>query len=61
MGEKRGATGNTLGNLMGTCWEQRKKEKKEMKSRHFECMLSLCIRCMKFLFPKLFITIFGLG
>jgi hypothetical protein len=55
--------------------EQRKKEKnpsptppttptqnlKEKKSRHFECMLSLPIGCIKFLFPKLFITIFGMG
>jgi hypothetical protein len=30
---------------------------KTKKSRHFECMLSLPIGCMKFLFPKLFITI----
>jgi hypothetical protein len=34
---------------------------KEKKWRHFECMLSLPIGCMKFLYPKLFITIFGLG
>jgi hypothetical protein len=34
---------------------------KRKKSRHFECMLSLPIGCMKFLSPKLFITIFGLG
>jgi hypothetical protein len=34
---------------------------KEKRPRHFECMLSLPIACMKFLFPKLFITIFGLG
>jgi hypothetical protein len=34
---------------------------KEKKSRHFECMLSLPIGCMKFLFPKLFVTIFGLA
>jgi hypothetical protein len=59
---------------MRTFWEQRKNEKnpfppapaptqnlKEKKSRHFECMLSLPIGCMKFLFPKLFVTIFGLG
>jgi hypothetical protein len=25
---------------------------KKIKSRHFECMLSLPIGCMKFLFPK---------
>jgi len=37
------------------------KNLKENKSRHFECMLSFSIDCMKFLFPKLFITIFGLG
>jgi hypothetical protein len=35
---------------------------KEKKTRHFECMLSLPLGCMmKFLFPKLFLTIFGLG
>jgi len=34
---------------------------KEKKTRHFECMLSLPIGCIKFLFPKLFVTIFGLG
>jgi hypothetical protein len=28
---------------------------------HNECMLSLPIGCMKFLFPKLFVTIFDLG
>jgi hypothetical protein len=44
--------------LKETCWEQRKNEKipapklKRKKSRHFECMLSLPIGCMKFLFPK---------
>jgi len=31
------------------------------KSRHFECMLSLPIGCIEFLFSKLFVTIFGLG
>jgi hypothetical protein len=34
---------------------------KEKKSRHFECMLSVPIGGMKFLFPKLFVTIFDLG
>jgi hypothetical protein len=72
---KRGAIGNTLGepigNLKGTWWEQRiflikllpplNQKHKRKKSRHFECMLSLPIGCMKFLFPKLFGTIFGLG
>jgi hypothetical protein len=58
---------------MGTFWEQKKKGKnppplppppknfKEKKSRHFRCMLSLPIGCMKFLFPKLFVANFGLG
>jgi hypothetical protein len=30
---------------------------KEKKSRHFECMLSLPIGCMKFLFSKLGVVI----
>jgi hypothetical protein len=60
-----------IGNLKRTCWEQRKNEKnpphlptqnlKEKETSHFECMLSLPIGCMKFLFPKLFATTFGLG
>jgi hypothetical protein len=37
------------------------KLKGKIKSRHFECMLSLPIGCMKFIFPKLLVTIFGLG
>jgi hypothetical protein len=37
------------------------KNLKEKESRHLECMLSFPIGCMKFLFPKLFVTIFGLG
>jgi hypothetical protein len=55
---------------MQTCWEQGKNEKetsvppfqnlKEKKSRHFERMLKLPIGCMKFLFQKLFFTIFCL-
>jgi len=28
---------------------------------HHDCMLSRPIGCMKFLFSKLFVTIFGLG
>jgi hypothetical protein len=61
-----------LVNIMGTHWELEgnKGEKKsspapqtlkEKESRHFKCLLNLPIGCMKFLFPKLFITIFGLG
>jgi hypothetical protein len=61
MGLKRGAIGNTLGehigNLEGTYWEQRTNEN---KSRHFKHMLSFPIGCMKFLLPKLFITIMKL-
>jgi hypothetical protein len=38
-----------------------KRKPQTQKSRHFECMLSLLIGCMKFLFPELFVTIFGLG
>jgi hypothetical protein len=34
---------------------------KEKTTAHHECMLSLPIGCMKFLFPKLLVTIFGLG
>jgi hypothetical protein len=34
---------------------------KEKTRAHHECMLSLPIGCMKFLFPKLFVTIFDLG
>jgi hypothetical protein len=56
--------------LKGTCWEQRKNEKnpssphpklKNEKFRHFECMLSLPIGWMKFLFPKLFVPILNCG
>jgi hypothetical protein len=36
-------------------------KEKRKNSRHFECRLSLLIGYMKFLFPKLFVTIFGLG
>jgi hypothetical protein len=57
------------GNMLGTK-EKRKKilpphhptqNLKGKKSEHFECMLSVPICYMKFLFPKLFVTIFGLG
>jgi hypothetical protein len=59
-------------NMLGTHWEQRKKNKKlpsppphftslsEGKNRaHHECMLSLPIGCMKFRFPKQSVTLFG--
>ncbi len=72
-GPIRNTLGEHIGNLMVT-WRERVGNKgnmkkillpppqnlKEKKSRHFECMLSLPIGCMKFLLPKLFITIFGL-
>jgi hypothetical protein len=58
------------GNMLGTK-ERRKNsssslspktlKKKKKKTRHFECVLSLPIECMKFLCPKLFVTFFGLG
>jgi len=35
--------------------------KKEKTRAHHECVLSLRIGCKNFLFPKLFVTIFGLG
>jgi hypothetical protein len=43
--------------------EKQKKNspQKEKTMAHHECMLSLPIGYMKFLFPKLFITILGLG
>jgi hypothetical protein len=34
---------------------------KGKKSRHFECMLTLPIGSMKFIFPKPFVTIFKGG
>jgi hypothetical protein len=34
---------------------------KGKNARHVECMLGPSIGCMKFLFPKEFLTIFGLG
>jgi len=73
MGLKRGAIGNTigkhignLGNIKGTCWEHvgnkgkmKKIPPRQEKTRaNHECMLSLPIGCMKFLFPKLFVPIF---
>ncbi len=48
-----------IGNLKGICWDRRKNEKnpapsnlKGKRSRHFECVLSLPIGCMKFLCSK---------
>jgi len=71
--EMWGGLENTLGThweLEATCWEQRINEKKSppsspqlkrKKNQGIECMLNLSVGCMKFLFPKLFVTIFGLG
>jgi hypothetical protein len=55
--------------MAGAEIEQGKKTKKncpqpaqkEKARAHHECMLSLPIGCMKFLFPKLLVTIFGMG
>jgi hypothetical protein len=54
--------------MMGTHWELEKnppppnppKKRKKKYQGTFECMLSLSIGCMKSLFPKLFVTTFGL-
>jgi hypothetical protein len=58
---KRGAIENTLGEHIGNLRNILGTKEKEKESRHFECILSLPIGCMKFLFPKLFVSIFGLG
>jgi hypothetical protein len=54
VGEHIGNLGNILGtHWVGTYWELGKNElKRKIKSRHFECMLSLPIGCMKFLCSK---------
>jgi hypothetical protein len=61
-GIKQGAIGNTLGNLKGTCWEQRENEKnppltpqnlKGKKSRCLECMLQPTHWLHVFLVPKI--------
>jgi len=58
------------GNMTVTHWEQAEKTKnpslplplqKEKNWVVHDCMLSHPIGCMKFLFPKLLITSFGLG
>jgi hypothetical protein len=67
-------TKEQLGNLrrsMRTPWEDIGNEggkkscspssPKEKNWTPHECMLSLLVGCMKLLFPKLFVTIFGLG
>jgi hypothetical protein len=59
---------------MGTHWEEGKINKKSLSPppvpiphmsirKKLDCLsvLSLSIGCMKFLFPKLFITVFHLG
>jgi len=53
-------------NTLGT-WKKKQKitppipAPKENAWAHHECMLSLPIGCIKSLFPKLFVTIFGVG
>jgi hypothetical protein len=68
MGLKQGAMGNTLGAQIGNKGKMKKYPpprphllQKEKTRAHHECMLSLPIGCMKFLFPKLLVTIFGPG
>jgi len=58
--------------MLGTHWEPKKNEKKPsshpppgpfsqnlkgIKARHLECTVGPSIGCMKFLFPKEFITV----
>jgi hypothetical protein len=56
-----------FGNFMGTMDKNKKFPvphpscSKRKKLDRYECMLSLPIGCMKFLFPKLLVTILGLG
>jgi hypothetical protein len=49
-------------NIKGTSWDKRKMKKSppspEKTRANHECMLSLLIGCMKFVFPKLFVAIF---
>jgi len=59
-------TGEHIGNLKGTYEHIGKlpppQNIKGKKTRHPECMLlGLRVGCMKFLFPKDLVTIFGLG
>jgi hypothetical protein len=61
------------GNMLRAHWEQGKNTKKQsppprppptpkrLKRVYHECMLNLRIVCTKFLFPKLFVTIFWPG
>jgi hypothetical protein len=59
-------------NIVQTHWEAGKYEKKSLpppppsnikgkKARHLSACLGLPVGCMKFLFPKDLVTIFGLG
>jgi hypothetical protein len=72
MGLKRGAIGSTLGEHIGNMLGTKEKGKKILphpshpkvkrkQTREFECMMSLPIGCMKFLFPKPFVTILKVG
>jgi hypothetical protein len=64
-----GETTWELGNLLGTYFKHigNKESTKnslpwpKKKKNSGPCMLSLLIGCMKLLFPKLFVAIFGLG
>jgi hypothetical protein len=62
MGTHRELEKNMLGTMKKTlCSHLKLKRKKNNALTIIECMLSLPIGCMKFLFPKLFVTILGLG
>jgi hypothetical protein len=67
LGITLGTWWESIANLKGTCWEQRKNEKnplpppylplsqnlkEKINSRHVECMLSLPIGCMKCFISK---------
>jgi hypothetical protein len=61
---KRAKKGNFDGNMMGTHWEQGKKNKKSLgpppptNTRKKKKKWTILIGCMKFLFPKMFIANF---
>jgi len=62
-GEHVGQHNGNLRNLIGTHWEfsGMGQNLNGEKARHLQYILGEAIGCMKFLFPKEFVTIFGLG
>jgi hypothetical protein len=72
LGTSWGTHVGTFWELNGNIWEHIKNKGKKQKTpptpppkgknrAHHECMLNLCIGCMKFLFLKLFVIVFGQG